>query len=256
MKRLLHFLARVYPRSWRERYETEFAALLDDAQPRWFDIFDLLKGGLAMRVMSSRISVMAVIFALAGGMVALGVSYAMPKRWMSRAAIDVFVPGGGGYQDRLKFLASYVLTDDFLERLASKYDLYPNVSTPAQRMRKSIMIRLVRQNEFEISFVHPDRSMATEVTNEIANRFIEGNMEIAARFIQGDGDNRFIRAEDLMRHAMRVGLVAPATTALVRVNPLPAASVGLAGGLILGIAVGWALRRWTAGRSAAAAGQG
>ena len=71
MKRLLHFLARVYPRSWRERYGTEFAALLDDAQLRWLDIFDLLKGGLAMRLTRFRIPATAAIFALAGGMAAL-----------------------------------------------------------------------------------------------------------------------------------------------------------------------------------------
>jgi hypothetical protein len=222
--------------------------LLDDTQPRWFDIFDLLKGGLAMRVMRRKISVIAPMFALAGGMAALGVSYAMPKTWMSRAAIDVRVPDGVRQQDPLKFLAGYVLTDDFLERLASKYDLYPNVSTPAQRMRKSIMIRLVRQNEFGISFVHPDRSMAGVVTNEIAERFIEGNFEIQDGDAREDPTTRFV--------PMRLGLAAPAATAPLRTNPLPATSAGLAGGLILGIAAGWALRRRTAGRSAVAPGQG
>jgi hypothetical protein len=247
VKRWLHFLARLYPRSWREQYGTEFAALLDDAQPRWFDIFDLLKGGLAMRVMRSRISVIAPIFALAGGMAALGVSYAMPKTWKSRIAVDVLAPDGVRYQDRLKFLVGYVLADDSLDQLAGKYDLYPNVSTPAQTMRKSITIRPVRQNEFEISFVHPDKRMATLVTNEIADRLFEGNLQIQVE----DG-----REGRLNAHSMRLSLAAPAATALLRTNPLPATSAGLAGGLVLGIAAGRALRRWTAGRSAAAPGQG
>jgi hypothetical protein len=239
VKRLLHFLSRVYPRSWREQYGTEFAALLDDAQPRWFDIFDLLKGGLAMRVVRPRISVITAIFAFAGGMVALGVSYAMPKTWLSRAAIDVLVPDGGGYQDRERFifLTRYVLTDDFLAQLARKYDLYPNVTTPVRTMQKSITIRPVRQNEVEISFVHPDEKMATVVTNEIVRRFIEGNLEIQVE------DTREGRA-DLKTHSMRLSLAAPAATALLRGNPLPATSAGLAGGLILGIAAGWVLRMW------------
>jgi hypothetical protein len=29
MSRLIHFLARLYPRSWRERYGAEYAALLE-----------------------------------------------------------------------------------------------------------------------------------------------------------------------------------------------------------------------------------
>jgi hypothetical protein len=219
--------------------------LLDDAQPHWFDILDLLKGGLAMRVMRSRISVIAGIFALAGAMAALGVSYAIPKTWMSRIAVDVLMPDGVRYEDPLKFLAGYVLTDDFLARLATKYDLYPNVSTPVPRMRKSITIRPVRQNEVEISFAHSDRRMARVVTNEIAGRFIEGGMEIH------EEDAREGRAGPIPYYT-RLRIVAPAATAPLRINPLPAASAGLAGGLILGIAAGSALRRWTAGRSAVA----
>jgi hypothetical protein len=250
VKRLLHFLARVYPRSWRERYGTEFAALLDDARPRWFDIFDLLKGGLAMRVMRSRISVIAPVFALAGGIAALGVSYATPS-WVSRSVIDVAVPHGVRISDSLGSLARYVLTDDSLAELASKYDLYPNVSTPVQRMRKSIMIRPARQNEVEISFVHPDRTMAGVVTNEITRRFIEGNVKIReeeAKEGRADPTTRFV--------PMRLRLVDPAATAPLRRNMLPATSAGLVGGLILGIAAGWALRRWTASHSAAAPRQG
>jgi hypothetical protein len=248
VKRLLHFLARVYPRSWRERYGTEFAALLDDAPPRWFDIFDLLKGGLAMRVMSSRLSLIAPIFALTGGLAALGVSYAMPRTWVSRAAVDVVVPDGVRYQDPLIFLAGYVLKDDFLAQLARKYDLYPNLSTPVERMRKSIMIRPARQKgEVEISFFHPDKRMARVMTNEIVGRFMQGNVEIQVE------DAREGRTD---LHSMRLSLAAPAATAPLRINPLLAASAGVAGGLVLGIATVWALRRWKAGRSAAAQGQG
>jgi hypothetical protein len=205
-----------------------------------------------MRVMRSRISVIAPIFALAGGMAALGVSYAMPKTWISRSVIDVAVPAGVRISDPLGFLARYVLTDNFLAQLASKYDLYPNVSVPVQRMRKGIMIRPARQkNEVEISFVHPDRTVAGVVTNEITRRFIEGNFEIQyeeGREGRADPTTRFV--------PMRLRLVDPAATALLRINPLAGASGGLAGGLVLGIVAGWALRRWTARRSAVAPGQG
>ena len=85
------------------------------------------------------------------------------------------------------------------------------------------------------------------VTNEIAERFIEGNFQIQ------EEDARE-RRRDL--HSMRLMLLGSGHTARVRVNPLPATSAGLAGGLIPGVAAGWALRRWMAGRSAAASGQG
>jgi hypothetical protein len=33
MSRLIRFIARFYPRSWRERYGAEFTALLEDVRP-------------------------------------------------------------------------------------------------------------------------------------------------------------------------------------------------------------------------------
>jgi Rieske Fe-S protein len=41
---------RVYPRSWRERYGAEMAALLAERQPGWMDLLDLARGGLDARL--------------------------------------------------------------------------------------------------------------------------------------------------------------------------------------------------------------
>lgn len=41
---------RVYPRSWRERYGAEMAALLAERRPGWLDLFDLARGGLDARL--------------------------------------------------------------------------------------------------------------------------------------------------------------------------------------------------------------
>jgi hypothetical protein len=57
MKRLIHFVAKLYPRTWRERYGAEFEALLDDA---FLDgagadgrmAFDVLTGAIVMQVRS------------------------------------------------------------------------------------------------------------------------------------------------------------------------------------------------------------
>jgi len=45
VRRLLHFLARLYPETWWHRYGAEFTALLEDIRPRWTDVVDVLKGG-------------------------------------------------------------------------------------------------------------------------------------------------------------------------------------------------------------------
>jgi uncharacterized protein involved in exopolysaccharide biosynthesis len=41
---------RLYPAQWRVRYGVEFQYLLDDAHAGWPDFFDILKGGLKMRL--------------------------------------------------------------------------------------------------------------------------------------------------------------------------------------------------------------
>jgi hypothetical protein len=55
MKRLICFIARLYPRSWRERYGTEFDALLDDTVTNRIaadarTACNVLIGGIAMQV--------------------------------------------------------------------------------------------------------------------------------------------------------------------------------------------------------------
>src|SRR5262245_1794472 len=50
MKRLIRLASWLYPSSWRRRYAREFEALLDDVKPGPRQLFDVLKGAIAMRV--------------------------------------------------------------------------------------------------------------------------------------------------------------------------------------------------------------
>jgi hypothetical protein len=50
MRRLILLLARLYPRSWKQRYGEEFDALLEDLNPRWWDAMDVLKGATTMQM--------------------------------------------------------------------------------------------------------------------------------------------------------------------------------------------------------------
>jgi len=50
MRRILPFLIRLYPKAWRERYESEFTALLEDVDPGWRTLIDVFNGGVAMQL--------------------------------------------------------------------------------------------------------------------------------------------------------------------------------------------------------------
>ena len=43
MKTIVNWLLRFYPRSWLDRYETEFSTLLDDVELSWIDVIDVFK---------------------------------------------------------------------------------------------------------------------------------------------------------------------------------------------------------------------
>jgi hypothetical protein len=77
MKRLIRLASWLYPSSWRRRYAREFEALLDDVKPGPRQLFDVLKGAIAMRVRIEwsnimRIGFRIILWAGAGFLVSAG----------------------------------------------------------------------------------------------------------------------------------------------------------------------------------------
>jgi hypothetical protein len=77
MKRLMRLASWLYPSSWRRRYAREFKALLDDVKPGPLQLFDVLKGAIAMQVRIEwsdimRIGFRIVMWASAGFLISAG----------------------------------------------------------------------------------------------------------------------------------------------------------------------------------------
>jgi hypothetical protein len=77
MKRLIRLASLLYPSSWRRRYAREFEALLDDVKPGPRQLFDVLKGAIAMRVRIEwsdmmRIGFRIIMWASAGLLISAG----------------------------------------------------------------------------------------------------------------------------------------------------------------------------------------
>ena len=53
MRTLLRWVVRLYPARWRNRYDAEFDALLDDITPSFSDLYDVLRDVLQVRVTTS-----------------------------------------------------------------------------------------------------------------------------------------------------------------------------------------------------------
>ena len=83
MRRIIHFLARLYPARWRKRYGDEFDALLEDSRLDWRAAIDVLANALKTQIMSISFWKIAASLSLLGATGALGWSYRTPVRWIS-----------------------------------------------------------------------------------------------------------------------------------------------------------------------------
>jgi LPS O-antigen subunit length determinant protein (WzzB/FepE family) len=89
MRRALNALISVYPKSWRDRYENEFNALLDDVSPTLRTFFDVLGGALKMQMKIWSSWKIVPAFAVAGVLAAAVFSLSVPDRYVSTAVITI-----------------------------------------------------------------------------------------------------------------------------------------------------------------------
>jgi uncharacterized protein involved in exopolysaccharide biosynthesis len=85
MKRLLRLAARLYPSSWRQRYAVEFEALLDDVQPGWRILLDIIYGALTMQIRTH--GTIPIACALAGALVGGFVAMQIPAVYASSTTV-------------------------------------------------------------------------------------------------------------------------------------------------------------------------
>ena len=158
MRQLIHWVAGLYPAAWRERYGGELDALVEDIQPRWEDLFNVLLGALRMQMtMRNSLKVVAAA-ALAGALVAGMLAFRTQERYVSTAVMRIAPAGQADSDpqrtlDRLQQKANQLLSRD-----------------------KALRIRLVqaqggRGPAFVISCEYPDKLKAQTVVRELVSSF-------------------------------------------------------------------------------------
>ncbi len=265
MRRWIGWAAHLYPASWRARYGAEFDALLDDANVRWRDLADVLRGAFIMQMTSWKsYGKIAVAAGIACAILALVGSFLIPERYESRAVMRISsqsppADSTSGDEDlvwRLEQMQTQVLGRRALMDLIRfpLLDLYKeerkhtSLEEVAEKMRThDIMIRLYEaphagQSDalaFEVRFRYPDRYKAQQVVREISSRFMEINAR--ARYAQ----------------AQKTGLVGSPGMELLEVADLPKTPapryhisllmLGLGVGLLLGLLATliWRRPKWT-----------
>jgi hypothetical protein len=186
MKRLLLGLVRLYPRSWRERYEAELQLLLEDATPHWNDVFDVFSGGLKMRLLRSNLA-LVLMFGIAGSLLAAAALWAIPKRYESRATLSLQAADGRLAKETEAVLAERTLRPETLHQIIEEFGLYGGESK--ERAIESLRQDVSISPDFSaldghspgaaavsIGFRYSEPELVTRVTRDLVARLIDENI--------------------------------------------------------------------------------
>jgi uncharacterized protein involved in exopolysaccharide biosynthesis len=187
MKRILSGLVHLYPREWRARYEAEFRALLDDAQPRWKDVFDIAKEGFAMQLRNGLL-LTPLAFGAAAALIAVALLRILAPPYESRAVLSVQREFRTRGPTAFGSLTARVLSPESLSQVMETFHLYDEDRAHGQtgkaleKMRKSIRVSSLLEPPdigfISISYHYQDPQIAQRVTQDLVSRFIDENMRV------------------------------------------------------------------------------
>lgn len=185
MRRLIRFIARLYPATWRERYGAEFGALLEDVPPNWRTSANILKGALEMQLKTWNFKRIFLAAELAGLLAATGILFAIPRQYASEAVMRVRSANGTEMGDALIDMVHQALGQRSLTAIIDSEALYQGdrarmpIEDVIERMRRNLEITPIRSSNlalpaFSIKFTYEDPQKAQRVVNDLAYRFIDG----------------------------------------------------------------------------------
>ncbi len=189
MKKLLSGLVHLYPREWRARYEAEFRALLDDAQTRWRDVFDIAKEGFAMQLRNGLL-LTPLVFGAAAALIAAALLRIPTSPYESHAVLSVQTPD---FRTRgpaaLNSLTELVLSPGSLGQVMETFHLYDEDRAQGQtakaleKIRKSVGVSSLLEQPalgfVSIAYHDQDPQIAQRVTQDLVSRFIDENIRRA-----------------------------------------------------------------------------
>ncbi len=255
MKTLVNWLLRLYPRSWLDRYETEFRTLLDDAMLSWIDVIDVFKEGVIMRL-TTGLALQSGAFGFAAMALAGAALWFAPAPYESHAVIYTrsAILGVPKTPDQMRVLTQRAMSEKRLANIIDEFDLYPDLRAKGESekaittMRGNIRIssRFPRPESVvtSVSFSDASPDAATKVTKAL----VTGLMDEHVRLEESDREASGI----LPGRASATGtveLILPASSGELAARPKPAILVSLAlvEGLQLGLIVALLRGRRSAG---------
>jgi uncharacterized protein involved in exopolysaccharide biosynthesis len=253
MRTVLHWLVRLYPRRWLERYENEFRSLLDDTEPRLADLMDVLKQGVKMRLMTG-VTLPTLALGMTAAAIAVLVLWLTPAPYESKATIAMRSAYFREYPmpEQMNLLTQRTTSREFLAKVIEEFNLYPDLRAKGEiekaisKVRSDIRIsNLFPQPALavtNVSFRYTDPKAATCVTNALVTRLLDEQIRIQESTREATGD----LFEKTSAFGRDVELLSSPSKGQRPPGPKPTFVVGLAlaEGLQLGLIAALLRRRW------------
>jgi hypothetical protein len=206
---LIRFAASLYPAWWRARYGSEFAALLDEMEPRAGTMLDTLKGALLMQFNRLDLARSAAGCVLIGTSVAALLFVAAPRPFASSLSIEIHAAGDADWTE-IAVQEALGFTDANLARVIETVGLYPDdrrngpAADVLDRFRRDISVTLsapvagqspsashtsagapVRDlGRLNLSFIHADGPTAEKVVTALGQLVVVENLRRGQRAAQ------------------------------------------------------------------------
>jgi hypothetical protein len=188
MRRILKMLAKLYPATWRARYGAEYEALIEDAEPRARDGFDVFWGAMKMRMTGRSFVRIVLPCALLGSLVAVGISFSRPAMYRSETVVTVDTYDPQMLDQELRGRTKEFITSPIFASLIQRENLYPSerarmpLGDVINLMKKNISIRPLQKSGgkaapgFVFEFAYPDPHVAQRVDEELVSQFVGANL--------------------------------------------------------------------------------
>jgi hypothetical protein len=244
MKWWIELAVRLYPTAWRERYGPEFGALLEDVEPGWRELLDVLGGAVTMRMTFAGLYwKLGVAFAALGAVLSVVGPLAPRTPYSSTALLRVSANGPDALDlGPIVAVEQEVLSRASLSGLIQKpgLNLYPSDrqrepledvinSMRTRDLKVDIVSRDSRSAVLSISYRYPEQAKAQAVVRNVVARFNN------AFEWQHDVNSHMRGATPILQTLEMVE--APTSPAPVEQDRLRTIFAGLVGGLTLGVFV-------------------
>ena len=212
MKRLMRLAVALYPAHWRARYGHEFEALIEDINPGWRDFWNVVNGGLVMRLTS--IGPIPIVLAAIGVLGGVAISFQVPALYRSSATVTLKASDPRFVRQILNNLFGPESHPGRGKETANSIRVAVDERGPAQ---KDGATRIVVAAEDE------DATRAQRVATQL--------VELVETTAAAQGASNPLRFEMISAPAL--------PTSLSGLSPMMLAATGGAAGLLLGAIVAW-----------------